>query len=148
GNEGTRLSIASVMPLADSGGDKDSRRAALASDPVLSATAALRIKAEPHPNPRWPEATPFWRVPELLPELARLFHVNFISDSYWNAPVIPVSSLGSGAPETLSSLLDRVAGTHYAWACQDENRLISLRSRAWYLDRPSEIPLRLIERWV
>jgi hypothetical protein len=43
-------------------------------------------------------------------------------------------------------VLDRLAGTGHAWDRREN--LIRFRDREWYLDRPAEIPLRLVRRWV
>src|SRR5439155_430666 len=65
--------------------------------------------------------------------------------SYWRAEIPSgVESIGGTAP--LFEVLDRLAGTAHAWDRREQ--LIRIRDRKWYLDRPAEIPLRLVRRWV
>src|SRR5262249_40662252 len=86
-----------------------------------------------------------------VPELARTYGVDFIADSYWTAPGIDDHEL-STQPIALYEFLDRFTflnhwlGRGYRW--DRHGSLIWLRSRYWFLDRPSEIPLRHIRRWI
>lgn len=114
-------------------------------DPVLSKKRVFSPKAKSRPSPGWPEGATLWRWPELLPELALTYGVHFIADSYWNAPSIPVGRFSTREPTALFSLIRRLSSSHYHW--DRRQRLIRLRSRTWFLDRPREIPLRLVLRW-
>jgi hypothetical protein len=42
-------------------------------------------------------------------------------------------------------VLDRAVGNTLRW--EHRGRLIRLRSRTWFLDRPRELPLRLVRHW-
>src|SRR5439155_227777 len=46
---------------------------------------------------------------------------------------------------TLLSQLQQVSGGRYRWDRRGD--LIRLRSKTWFLDRPREIPLRLVRGW-
>jgi hypothetical protein len=81
----------------------------------------------------------------LLPALARAYDVQFISDAYWSSPRFPGASLGGATSIALFELLDRFATPSHGW--DRRGNLVRLRSRTWYLDRPREIPLRLVRRW-
>jgi hypothetical protein len=48
-------------------------------------------------------------------------------------------------PIALHLLLDRYAAPFYLWDHRD--RLIRLRNREWFFDRPREVPQRLVRRW-
>jgi hypothetical protein len=121
------------------------RRVLLERDPVLGATKIFRAKTRTRPRPYWPAGTALWRLPELLPELAQTYGVQFLADAYWNAPSIPMGRFSTTAPTALFSLLDRLAGRHYRWDRRE--KLVRLRSRTWFFDRPREIPLRVVLGW-
>jgi hypothetical protein len=90
-------------------------------------------------------------LPELLPELARAYGVNFLGDSYWNAPSVP--RLAAGAePRPLFEVLDGLTGPNSGLTgprCDWDRSgsLIRIRDRRWFVDRPREIPLRTVRRW-
>jgi hypothetical protein len=51
-----------------------------------------------------------WQLRDLLPDLARTFGVQFISDAYWRMPPgLSVTAL-SAEPVALFELLDRATG--------------------------------------
>src|SRR5712692_1827290 len=51
----------------------------------------------------------------------------------------------SSEPVSLFALLDRSAWWTHRW--ERRGKLIRLRARTWFFDRPREIPLRLVRRW-
>ena len=68
----------------------------------------------------------------------------------WSIPVRPPAAFvrdlpGAGEVVSLFTLLDRSAWFTHRWDRRE--RLIRLRSRTWFLDRPREIPLRYVRRW-
>jgi hypothetical protein len=84
-----------------------------------------------------------WR--ELLPGLARTYGVQIISDAYWKSSgLIGSERAGVSGPTPLLLILDRRSHIQH-W--DQHGRLIRLRSRTWFFDRPREIPLRLVRRW-
>jgi hypothetical protein len=113
----------------------------LDKDPVLGVKKPFRPKAKPASSPTGMQE---WdRV--LLVDLARIYGVNLISDAYWGSrPFRPDLErvLASGEPAALYTLLDR----HF-YRCDRVGDLVRLRSRKWFLDRPREIPLRLVRGW-
>jgi hypothetical protein len=125
--------------------DAARRRAEAESDPVFGARA--RFKPEPK-SPRdrtGREAGPRRPLRELLPDVARTYDVQLISDAYWSSsPSLDVASV-SGEPVSLFQLLDRSAWFTHRWDRRD--RLVRLRSRTWYFLRPREVPLRMARRW-
>jgi hypothetical protein len=48
-------------------------------------------------------------------------------------------------PVPLYRLLELLAGHAYRW--DRRGSLVRLRSRTWYMERPREVPLRLVRRW-
>jgi hypothetical protein len=46
----------------------------------------------------------------------------------------------------LYEVLDRLAGTWHAW--DRRGNLIRIRDRKWFLDRPTEIPIPRVRRWL
>jgi beta-lactamase regulating signal transducer with metallopeptidase domain len=134
---------------AEQWGDENTpaRAAALAQDPVLSARKPFKPVTKPQPAPGWgPDAIKVWRLSDLLPEVARTYGINLIGDAYWSAPIVSVPRLASPTPLPLYTLLDRMTAPRYHW--ERRGPLVRLRSRTWYFDRPREIPLRLVRRWV
>src|SRR5262249_23494419 len=83
---------------------------------------------------------------ELLPEAARVYDINCIADAYWSGPQIIPQELSRREPTSLAAILDRLVQGHEHW--DRAGSLVRLRSRTWYLDRPREIPLRFVRRWV
>jgi hypothetical protein len=116
------------------------RRAALARNPVLGSRRVFHPEAEPRGDP-----LAMWRLQELLPDLARAYGIPLISDAYWSAASVSPTQLTPRQPTALFSLLDRLAGVHHRWDHRGD--LVRLRSRTWFLDRPREIPLRVVRRW-
>jgi hypothetical protein len=119
------------------------RRAELESDPVFGRKERFQPTARPHKNPNVPSATPWWQIQDLLPDLARTYRVQFISDAYWMSGTI--SGLQFPAePTTLLEQLEHAAVGH-RW--DRRQGLIRLRSRTWFFERPKEVPLRVVRRW-
>jgi hypothetical protein len=137
------------LPL-ENGGPVLRSRAEFEKDPVLGVKKAFRPQ---HPEVR---LTPFgaikddwWRVQELLPELARTFGVNFISDAYFSprnflsVPVLMAQPLALA--DVLVESLQHMQCAAPTWDRHGD--LIRLRSRMWFLDRPREVPLGVVRRW-
>jgi beta-lactamase regulating signal transducer with metallopeptidase domain len=119
--------------------------AELAKDPVFGARQLFKPEVKPRHD--WVEdpGTPaMFRLRDLLPDLARTYKVGFIADAY-----TPVNGrLGPGAfsgPESLAQFLSSIASMTHRW--DHRGNLVRLRSRTWFLDRPKEIPLRLVRHW-
>jgi hypothetical protein len=122
------------------------RRAALQRDPVVGVKKPFGPKAKPGSYRGWPDDGDTWLLRDLMPELARTYGVQFISDAYWdNAAVVEAQALAA-QPTPLFAVLDgeRTRDTHH-WDRKGD--LIRLRSRTWFLDRPREVPLPLVHRW-
>jgi hypothetical protein len=121
--------------------DTPKQRALLDKDPVLGVRKPFRPEAKPN---TYPTATQEWDR-TLLVDLARTYGVNLIADAYWGSrPFRPDLGrvLASGEPAALYTLLDR----HF-YRCDRSGNLVRLRSRQWFLERPREIPLRLVRGW-
>jgi hypothetical protein len=133
-------------PAAATVEENPHRRALLEQDPLLSAGRPFQPDTRPFVDPLLPGASRTVRLlAEILPELARAYDVNLIADSYWMAAAPSgVDAMAGTAP--LFEVLDRLAGTDHAWDRRGE--LVRIRDRKWYLDRPAEIPLRHVRRWV
>jgi hypothetical protein len=116
------------------------QRAALERDPVFGAVARFRPEGTTSP-----EAAGEKPLPEYLPELARRYSVSFLSDSYWLSFNGVSPSAIPPAPTALHDLLERLIGFTHRW--DRRGRLVRLRSRTWFLQRPSEVPLRLVRQW-
>jgi len=88
-----------------------------------------------------------WSLWALLPKLARVYGVDFISDAYWTRGLTPPlqAPVSAAEPVSLFQLLRQSAWFTHHW--DRSGRLIRLRSRMWFLDRPREVPLRLVRRW-
>jgi hypothetical protein len=117
--------------------------AILSSDPILGAKQlfrpALKLKQDKPVN----EIPKDWFL-DLLPEIARIYSVDIISDAYGISH--GTYSYVFEEPVSLSYLLTTMVGERYRWDRRD--RLVCLRSRIWFLLRPREAPLRLLRRWV
>src|SRR5207248_671840 len=93
-------------------------------------------------------------VNDLAADVARAYDVQILSDSYW-PDAVSIQSAFTGEPIALFSLLDRYAGFTHRWDHHGGGgpsggagpRVIRLRSRTWFLQRPREVPLRLVRRW-
>ncbi len=129
------------------------RRIRLEQDPVLSVRKPYQSDPREYADPLFPGTARKRRLlPEWLPEVARAYGVNFIADSYWNAPSVPGLSTSAG-PRPLFEVLDgltgaRNAGSNAPFGWDRRGSLIRIRDQEWFLDRPREIPLRYIRRWV
>jgi hypothetical protein len=123
------------------------RQAALEQDPVVGIANRRRVASAARPRPLngIPEVAWRWWLRDLLPALAQTYHVQFLSDAYWNhaAEVSIRDALAEPAP--LFRLLDGAPSFTHRW--ERRGALIRLRSWTWFLDRPKEIPLRLVRRW-
>jgi hypothetical protein len=113
---------------------------------VLGAKKPFQPETRARDVPMGGDGNPVWTFRDLLPDLARTYGVQVIADAYWQAGwYLDPRSVASAEPIALFELLDRLVGSSHRW---DRVRdLIRLRSRTWFLDRPREIPLRLIRRW-
>src|SRR5439155_14332093 len=104
-----------------------------------------KTRGKTTPNSNAPGAPGSWRLWDLLPDLARTYDAQFIADSYWvSSPGLSQGEIPK-TPAPLFSLLDRAAHSTHRW--ERRGKLIRLRSRTWFLDRPREIPLRSVRRW-
>jgi hypothetical protein len=125
------------------------RRALLEQDPVVSAKKPFQPSPGPYVDPLFPGASRNGRLlPELLPELARAYGVNFIADSYWGVSWRTgwaTDRTASAGPRPLVELLDGLTSQHYQW--DRRGGLIRIRDRKWFVHRLQEIPLRTIRRW-
>jgi hypothetical protein len=115
------------------------------TDPVFSRTAPVSFDLPPRRSPWGIPGRSSVRFPELLPTLAECYGVQFVADAYWSAPRITGNARGKWGAPKLGALLEQLAGTNYRWARR--GRLIQLRSKTWFLDRPRELPLRWVRRW-
>lgn len=120
------------------------RQAKLAQHPVLGIKKSFQPAIKPRRKPFGPGTIPL-RLQELLPELARTYGVQFLSDAYWTSSPRVLDLASSGEPAALFWLLDRLAGPTHRW--DHEANIIRLRSRTWFFDRPREVPLRLVRHW-
>lgn len=116
---------------------------ALQHDPVFGAPRSLdaeirRLDAAPGAPRRGRR-----RLSDLLPALARAYETGFLSDAYSGSPRLAGVPTGEAIP--LGALLARWASASHQWDRQGS--LVRLRSRSWHLDRPREVPLRLLRRW-
>jgi hypothetical protein len=147
GPSGTALFLLTAPPAMRELLDEDTpeRRALLEKDPVVGAPKLLKPERKPSPNANGPAAPAWWRLRDLLPDLARAYDVQFLSDAYWHcSPGLDVTQI-SVRPAPLFSLLDRAVQLSQRW--DRRGRLIRLRSRTWFLDRPREVPLRFVRGW-
>src|SRR2546428_795108 len=93
---------------------------------------------------REPATPAMFRLRDLLPDLARIYRVQFIADAY--TPVnARLGAQRASEPEALYQVLSRAANPTHRW--DRRGNLIRLRSRTWFLDRPKEVPLRLVRHW-
>jgi hypothetical protein len=144
---GTSLTLHSEAPglLAQLGPGSPEREAALERDPVVGPKRKFSTAVKSRPNGNGLITPSWWSLWDLLPELARTYGVDFISDSYWGrAPGFGRADLPR-EPIALYTLLDRATRITHEW--DRRNTLIRLRSRTWFLDRPREVPLRYVRRW-
>jgi hypothetical protein len=147
GAGGTHLSLSSrPMPLWPPPAENTAQRqAAREKAPVVGVKRRFTVEAPPHTDLVGRRPEPGWVSRDLLPDLARIYDVSIISDAYTkSASGLFVSQSFPSEPTALSALLDRLAGG-YEW--DHQGRLIRMRSRTWFLERPREIPLRLARRW-
>jgi hypothetical protein len=120
------------------------RPAVAVADPVFSRLGVLSPEKVPSEDPIGPARGPVWQPWELLPDLARAYGVLLIFDAYWSTD--PVYGL-KFPPEaqSLLSQLQHVSGGRYRWDRRGD--LVRQRSNTWFLDRPRELPLRLVRGW-
>jgi hypothetical protein len=116
----------------------------LANDPIFGSRQLFKPGVKPRKEMFADPFTPaMFRMRDLLPDLARTYKVQFIADAY-----TPVNGrMGAQAftgLEPLYRILSAATPTH-RW--DRRGNLIRLRSRTWFLDRPKEIPLRLVRHW-
>jgi hypothetical protein len=122
------------------------RRAALEKDPVVGVKQRFKPEVKPRLVSYGPGSLLMWPLRELLPDLAHAYDVQILSDAYSNSTSRRLTPADlPNDPIPLFELLDLLAGSSNHW--DHQGRLIRLRSRTWFLDRPREIPLRLIRRW-
>jgi hypothetical protein len=125
--------------------DTPQRRAELEKNPVMGVKKSFKPEATPRADRSEPWTNSGWRVQELMPALARTYGIQFISDAYWGVPSYSEQEVATREPAALYTLLDRLAGYTHFWDRQ--GNLVRLRSRAWFFDRPGEVPLRLLRHW-
>jgi hypothetical protein len=117
----------------------------LAKDPVFGTPRLFKPQVKPrHVWYDEPSTPAMFRMRDLLPDLARTYHVQFISDAY-----TPVGArLGAHQftePQSLYQLLSNLTRPSDRW--DRRGNLVRLRSRTWFLARPKEIPLRYVRHW-
>jgi hypothetical protein len=139
------LTAESVDPEQRLVEDAPERLAVLEKDPVLGVKRRFQPEVKQRTPGVGPSSSRARRLPELLPELARVYGVQLLSDAYWSAPPVAPDALDTAEPTMLFELLDRLAGTVHRW--DHRGNLVRLRSRTWFFDRPREVPLRLVRRW-
>jgi beta-lactamase regulating signal transducer with metallopeptidase domain len=119
------------------------REAALAQDPVVGMKRVFKRRPKPAARPGELDVSRWSSMRELLPDLARIYGVSIIADSY----DADHSGIGLPGPEPIAlyQLLDRFVGMFYHW--DHRGNLVRLRFRDWFLSRPKEVPMRLVRRW-
>jgi outer membrane lipoprotein-sorting protein len=120
------------------------RRARMEHDPVAGVRKPLQLTVKPRHKPFGPGTLPL-RFRDLLPDLARAYDVQIISDAYGMSSPRVEEPLPAGKTGALYTFLDRLAGSSHRW--ERDGRLIRLRSRTWFFDRPREVPLRMVRHW-
>ncbi|MFN3652039.1 MAG: hypothetical protein ACK47B_20885 [Armatimonadota bacterium] len=80
---------------------------------------------------------------ELLPEIARAYRINLVSDAYQSSQLLLESRQAEELP--LYEVLNRYLFPKSGW--ERDGDYLRVRSRTWYLDRGSEVPLRLVRDW-
>jgi hypothetical protein len=127
------------------------QRAAMEKDPVLGRKETFKPEVKPCAGPVTPGNVYVWRVADLLPELARTYHAQFIANAYWGSGKLMGLNLPP-KPAALFAELDALAGPSFHWDRVPtkwvDGPLIRLRSRSWFLERPREIPLRFVRQWL
>jgi hypothetical protein len=122
------------------------RSAELEKDPVVGVKLPFKPELKPQVDPFGTGSGPRWRGLDMLPDLARTYGIQILADAYSgnggpNFGVLPAAT----GPTALFTLLDRYTSFSHRW--DRRGKMIRLRSRTWFLDRPREIPLRLIRNW-
>jgi hypothetical protein len=142
GGAGTQISLSANPRDAQQKTDEQTRhRQEFEKDPALGTLRGFQPASVPGISSIY---AGLWWLRELLPELARIYDVDFIADAYWlSAPVFAREV--TREPAALYRILDRTAGPLQQW--DRRGRLIRMRSRTWFFDRPREVPLRLVRRW-
>jgi hypothetical protein len=121
------------------------RWAALAKDPVVGAVKPFKPKPEALVKLPGPQNLTAVRFPNLVPDLARTYGVQFLSDAYWLDWPRLIPRVLPDEPAPLYRLLDSLSAGVQRWERRGDR--ILLRSRTWFYDRPREIPLRHVRRW-
>jgi hypothetical protein len=133
------------------------RLARLQQDPVVGVKKPFSLTVKPRRKPFGSGTFPL-RFRDLLPDLARIYGVQLLSDAYWTSSPRADELPAAGEPTALFTLLDRLAGSTHRWqqasvargeegASGASDRVIRLRSRTWFFDRPREVPLRMVRHW-
>jgi hypothetical protein len=86
-----------------------------------------------------------WYLTDLLPDLARVYGLNFIADAYWRSGAALDAAAPLAEPVSLAWILERMIDFGSRW--ERRGNLILIRNERWYLHRLGEIPLRLVRRW-
>jgi hypothetical protein len=123
-----------------------SRHAAWVADPVFGAKKRFSPEIKPRPNIVGPASgLSGWTFRDLLPDLARIYNVQFVADAYGGSPTITLPELTSSGAQALWEILNCFLWPGYQWDRHDN--LVRIRERDWFRARPREIPLRLVRRW-
>jgi hypothetical protein len=142
----TSLQITVEAVEAQREGESTAERwAASAKDPVVGAVKPFKPKPESLVKLPGPQNLTSIRFPRLLPDLARTYGVQFLSDAYWLDWPRLILGVLPYEPAPLYRLLDSLTAGVQRWERQGDQ--ILLRSRTWFFDRPREIPLRHVRRW-
>jgi hypothetical protein len=140
-HEGFQLMVVSKVLEHVSEERTPERQAVLGKDPVVGVPRRFAPPMRPQRSRFGPQP---WSLEDLLPDLARTFNVQLISDAYnrWGS-AFGQEQVSGEPPTTLFELLDAV------WGCRWYRRgnLIRLRSRKWFWERRDEVPLSLLRRW-
>src|SRR5207253_1144771 len=114
------------------------RLARMQQDPVVGVKKPFQLTVKPRRKPFGSGTLPLrWR--DLLPDLARTYGVQFLSDAYWTSSPRADELPSSSEPAALFTLLDRLAGPTHRWDREDgghgeqhgsdaKGRVIRLRS--------------------
>jgi beta-lactamase regulating signal transducer with metallopeptidase domain len=147
GGEGTSLGITAYsVPVREMyqpvpTAERDPR---IVTDPVCG--TKKRFKPEPLAPANHLGVIPYIRhrlLPDLLPKIAQTYGVAVIADAYRFTRSVGTSL--PAEPVALYDLLDRLATSTHRW--EKDGRVVRIRSRTWFFDRPREVPLRLVRRW-
>jgi hypothetical protein len=127
--------------------DAAQRRAELIHDPVFGAEQVLAPLTVGREVPADAAEGASFHFREVLATIAAIFGVPMISDAYAaNNNVFLREVAAAARPRTLFDVLDGWAGRSHR--VDRVGKLVRLRSRTWCLDRPQEVPLRLMRHCV